>query len=501
MTSSNAHSKLLQALRRRGPRAIVAGTVGVAGSFAVAGFTRNFVVAPVNSWVVNTTPGVIVTASIQTLGTLGDTLAFAFSVGLTAFVLALVAAAGDAFGDRFGGTVGAVMATYFVGWGVTAVLVRAPFFALGVAVPMAVAVGLGRRFPVRPTPDRGRRRVVVATASLLGFLGLSSVIGLRLVRPESSLLTALPAAERKEINDRLDEARAQSLDVAGLEGLTTPVEDFYEIDIDAINPNLNASEWRLRVTGAVEQTATFSYGDLTDMAPEHRFVTLRCVGEPLNGTLMDNALWTGVPVSAVLEQARPTDEATHVMLRAADDYFEEFPIEALSDGFLAYGMNGQVLPRKHGYPVRALIPGHWGEINVKWLTEIEFLEGEQEGYWEKRGWHGTGPVSTVAKLHAVNHRPDGSIQVGGHAYAGVRGIQAVEVSVDGGETWNRARLSESLPDADVWRQWAYEYRADSPHEVVVRAIDGTGTVQTAVESPPFPRGATGWVRRRVEPRR
>ena len=479
--------------------ALVAGVTGVAGSFAVAGLTRHFVATPVNSWLVKATPGVVVTASIQLLGTLGDTLAFALSLGLAVVVLAVAALAGDGLGEYVGGTPGAVLGTYFVGWAVTAFLVGAPFLALGAAVPMAAVAGLWRRVPRRASPSRGRRRLLVATAGFLGYLGLSAFVGLRLVAPESSVVTALPAAERDVIDRRLADARTRSLDVDGLGGLVTPVAEFYEIDIDAVNPNLNASEWDLRLTGAVERELTVTYGDLTEVPPEHRFVTLRCVGEPLNGRLMDNALWTGVPVSTLVERAGPTEEATHVMLRAADGYFEEFPIEALEDGFLAYAMNGQLLPRKHGFPLRALIPGHWGEINVKWLTEIEFLGGPREGYWEKRGWHGTGPVSTVAKLHAVNHRSDGTIQVGGHAYAGVRGIRRVEVSTDGGETWTPARLSDPLPDEDVWRQWSYDYRESSPHEVVVRAVDGTGTVQTAVESPPFPMGATGWVRRRVDP--
>jgi hypothetical protein len=218
------------------------------------------------------------------------------------------------------------------------------------------------------------------------------------------------------------------------------------------------------------------------------------------------------------------------MLRAADDYFEEFPLSALRNGFLAFEMNGDPLPRGHGYPVRALIPGHWGEINVKWLTEIEVLEEEAKGYWERRGWHGTGPVETVAKLHAVNRlgeATDGSggaktMQVGGHAYAGTRGIQNVEVSTDGGDSWTEATLSDPLPagpgegtadatetadsegDAtnaaeDAWRQWEYTYEATDPHEVVVRATDGEGNLQPSEENKPFPSGATGWVSKRVEP--
>jgi hypothetical protein len=195
-------------------------------------------------------------------------------------------------------------------------------------------------------------------------------------------------------------------------------------------------------------------------------------------------------------------EGEYVVLHAADDYYEEFPVEALREGFLAYGMNGETLPRGHGYPVRALIPGHWGEINVKWLTEIEIVEDAEKGYWEKQGWHGTGPVKTVAKLYPENvHHDTGRdrVTVAGHAYAGVRGVSAVEVSTDGGDSWTEAELSEPLPDQDVWRQYVHEY--DHPgetHEVVVRAVEADGTVQSSDETGPFPSGASGWVSTTVD---
>jgi hypothetical protein len=216
---------------------------------------------------------------------------------------------------------------------------------------------------------------------------------------------------------------------------------------------------------------------------------------------MDNALWTGVPVGPIIERAQPNSDCECVMLRAeGDGFYEEFPLEALEPGMLAYGMNGNPLPRDHGAPVRALVPGHWGEVNVKWLTEIELLEREAKGYWEKRGWHGTGPVKPVAKLHYDEVLGNGRRRVGGHAYAGLRGVSRVEVSIDGGETWTDAELSERLPGTDVWRQWVHRY--DSPgaqHTVVVRMYDEEGRMQTDEETGQFPDGPSGWVTRTVQP--
>jgi len=295
-----------------------------------------------------------------------------------------------------------------------------------------------------------------------------------------------------------DQASARQLDVAGIPGLVSDTDAFYQVDIDAINPMVDASTWTLSVTGAVDQELSLSYADLRGMPAETKYKTLRCVGENLNAHLMDNAIWTGVPVRALLERANPGGACGCVLLRAADGYAEEFPIEALREGMLAYGMNDKLLPRQHGRPVRALVPGHWGEINVKWLTKIEVRDDAPTGYWEKRGWHGTGPVNTVAKLWTVNHLDGGRVQVAGFAYAGTRGVQAVEVSTDGGSAWTRATLSDPLPGDDVWRQWEHTWQpTGASAEVVVRAVDGTGARQPKTEAGPYPNGASGWVRKTV----
>jgi hypothetical protein len=118
-------------------------------------------------------------------------------------------------------------------------------------------------------------------------------------------------------------------------------------------------------------------------------------------------------------------------------------------------------------------------------------------YWEQRGWHGTVPVNTVAKLWSDTTLENGRVEVAGHAYAGTRGIKRVEVSTDGGNTWQDADLSAPLPGEDVWRQWRHEFNPDGTHEVVVRAIDGEGTLQPEDRSESFPSGATGWVRKTI----
>lgn len=498
-----------------------AGVAGVAGSFAAAGRTPAFVVAPLASALVNMAPGAVTTAVVQNLGEFGHTLALVVALALSVGVLGAVATVAIHVGSRSEVPYTAVFAAGLGGWLFALAVTRAPENSLWTAVPVAGAVAVaergwavGRRRPI----SRTRRQTLAAVGALVGFLGLAGYRGRNITGAEPGPISDVTDEEtQEEAEQLLDLAAKQALDVPEIAPLVTEIGEFYEVDINGVNPNLSDGRWELSVTGAVGESFSLDYAALTEMsdAVEHRFATLRCVGDGLNGKKMDTALWTGVPVVSLLERAGvPESPACCVMLRAEDGYYEEFPLAALEDGFLAFGMNGRRLPRAHGYPVRALVPGHWGEINVKWLTEIEVLETEQEGYWEKRGWHGTGPVETVAKLHAVEKRDDGRIVLGGHAYAGTRGIQRVEVSTDGGDTWQEATLSESLPGTtveqsstsdqtqsgtDVWRQWTYEWQAEQgEHGVVVRATDGTGTLQPESFSQPYPSGPTGWVSRTIE---
>ncbi|WP_423744128.1 molybdopterin-dependent oxidoreductase (plasmid) [Haladaptatus sp. SPP-AMP-3] len=491
MTAEQSPTNTLADAAADGAVALGAGVAAVAGSYAVVGFTPSFVAAPVSDFVVATTPSAVIAWSIQTLGDLGDQLGFLLALVLTALLFAVTAAVGVRIAD----------AADLPAAPVVGLLCVAPALALTGAPGSALATGAGAGFVVAvarfgatetESVSETRRSILRAIAGAVAVGAVGGALG----SGKGGDAPKRTGPVSADVESLLDEADAKSLSIDGLGGLVS--RDFYQVDINSVDPVVSAEDWDLRVTGAVEEDLRFTLDDLESMPEEHRFITLRCVGESLNGKKMDNALWTGVPISALFEGTTMPDECC-VMFRAADDYYEEFPLSALEDGFLAYEMNGNPLPRSHGHPVRALIPGHWGEINVKWITEIEVLEREAEGYWEKRGWHGTGPVNTVAKLHAVNHLDDGRVQVGGHAYAGTRGIERVEVSTDGGASWTDARLSEPLPGTDVWRQWEHTYEPSWSHEAVVRATDGEGNLQSENETNAYPNGASGWVSERIEP--
>lgn len=486
----------------------LAGIAAVAGSFATAGNTEAFVGTATFDLLVKYTPGSVVTLVLENLGTLGQAFAL-----LGALVLGVVLVGALSFGSIL---FGRYARTNYVS-GIFAFLLTAAFVTAltsaiipstvsGIAAGGTVAFFDYRYFRTesgtggepQTKPDQDRRRALQASAGTVGVVGASYLVG-DYITPEEEIEFLGPTnSPPTEVQEMLDEAEEKSLELADSPGLVSEYGEFYTIDITTVPPQVGKEEWSLEFEGLVENPVSLTYSELTSMEAEHRFITLRCVGDDLNGHQMDNAVWTGVPMESLVEDADPQGE--YVVMHGHDDFFNTVPVEVLRNGFLAYGMNGHELPRDHGHPVRILLPGHWGEVNVKWVREIEVIDEDEDGYWERRGWDGTGRVNRVAKLWSRETEDGDSIRVGGHAYAGLNGVETVEVSVDGGESWEEASLTEPLDEdaeyaRDTLRQWSYEWEAEEGEEydVVVRMVDGNGELQEEERSGSSPDGATGWV--------
>jgi hypothetical protein len=143
-----------------------------------------------------------------------------------------------------------------------------------------------------------------------------------------------------------------------------------------------------------------------------------------------------------------------------------------------------------------VVPGLYGYVSAcKWITDIKVTRFAGEyAYWAQRGWSQRAPIKTESRIdvpRAASTVRAGRTPVAGVAWAQHKGIDAVEVRVDGGD-WHQARLA-AVPGIDTWRQWVWEWDATrGDHVIEARATDATGYTQTKAIAPPEPNGATGY---------
>ena len=280
----------------------------------------------------------------------------------------------------------------------------------------------------------------------------------------------------------------------------TPLERHYRIDINTIPPAVDEQQWRLKITGLLEEPLALTLEDLRRYEPMHQFITLSCISNPVGGDLIGTTRWTGVSLQLLLAEMRLKPAATHLKIRSADKFFEVVSLEAIKkDGriMLAYAWDGVPLKREHGFPLRIYIPDIYGMKQPKWIESIEATDHWEPGYWVERGWnkvaqmHATSVIDTVAMdMNIIRTDQRKLVPIGGIAHAGARGISKVEVQVDYGP-WEQAALRTPLSQL-TWVIWRYDWPFRSgKHTFTVRCYEGGGTPQITTPSPAEPNGATG----------
>jgi DMSO/TMAO reductase YedYZ molybdopterin-dependent catalytic subunit len=329
--------------------------------------------------------------------------------------------------------------------------------------------------------------VAVGSSGLATVLAGGSDTGARRLRVSNVASASPPPASGSD---------AEFARIPGLEPDITPIDDFYVVDKDILNPILSPSTWRLSLGGLVDNPLSLSFADIRAMDSVERYQTLECISNRVGGHLMSTALWTGVPLGEILRRAGVRPGAHTVVFRSAGGYSESHSLEKAMDptSLIAIGMNRHQLPRQHGFPARLLTVGTYGMKNPKWLTEIELIEGEYRGYWELRGW---APSVDPKIMTRIDVPYDGALLRGttaviaGVAFAGDRAISRVQVSTDGGRSWKDATLKTALSPY-TWRFWMLDWKPPKgEHRILARAFDGSGRMQTETPAAPYPKGAAG----------
>ncbi len=291
----------------------------------------------------------------------------------------------------------------------------------------------------------------------------------------------------------------ETLNIDGLSPFYTPESTFYRVDTSLVVPKVKASSWQLRIHGMVDKPVILTFDELIQRPMVEHDVTLTCVSESVGGGYIGNARWQGILLADVLREAGIQSGADQIVMRDVNGMTIGVATDPVLDGrtsMLAVGMNGQLLPQEHGYPVRAVIPGLYGYVSsTKWVVDMELTTfGAFDAYWVKQGWSQQGPIKTESRIDVPKgggtDLAAGQVTIAGVAWAQHTGIEAVEVSVDG--IWYEAKMAVQ-DTIDTWRQWYYVWDATAgPHTLQVRATDKTGYTQTAVVHRTEPNGATGY---------
>jgi len=281
----------------------------------------------------------------------------------------------------------------------------------------------------------------------------------------------------------------------------TPNEMFYCVTKNVVDPRVDVDLWHLEVSGLVQNRATWRFQDLVDLPMREQQTTLMCISNGLDAGLISNALWKGVPLRDLLDRAAPLSNAARVRFHGVDNYTDTIPLEKAMEPttLLAYEMNGAQLPDRHGYPLRAIVPGYFGEKHVKWLTRIELTDADAKGFYETQGWGPDFIAPTRSRIDVPEYDSRFSlgelkapIEIKGISYSGDRGISRVELSFDDGNSWRDAKIYYAGGDLS-WSLWKTEWTPDAAGDYVlaVRATDGEGDVQEFEEDRGWFSGISG----------
>jgi DMSO/TMAO reductase YedYZ molybdopterin-dependent catalytic subunit len=287
--------------------------------------------------------------------------------------------------------------------------------------------------------------------------------------------------------------------VPNLSSEITSNDQYYIVSKNLFSdPVVNGSTWSLRIHGMVSQPYTLNYNALMALPRKQQYESMMCISNEVGGQYMSNAKWEGIPLMDLLNKAGLKPGATKVVLSASDNYSDSIHLtKALEPTTLvAVRMNDVTLPTGHGFPARLLVPGIYGMKHVKWITDIEIVNTDFQGYWQTRGWSDPAPVRLTSRidtpLTGAVLSASKPTYIAGVAFSGNKGISQVDVSLDNGNTWQHALLKKPLSNL-TWVLWELPWTpAKGAHAIIVRAIDLEGNVQDPQQESPLPNGSSGY---------
>jgi DMSO/TMAO reductase YedYZ molybdopterin-dependent catalytic subunit len=314
---------------------------------------------------------------------------------------------------------------------------------------------------------------------------------------------------------RASEPQNLSYPLRTIEGTQTPPSLLFVRDHFS-EPEVSLESWKLRIEGRVERPYEVGFADLVELPSRKVEAVLECAGNLAGGSAVSSGVWEGVPISALLEAAKPASGAAFLLLEGSDSgrlfgdspalpYSQLVPVAKCLDAssLVAFQYNGLSLPKRNGFPARAIFPGWYGMNSVKWLRRVTVLgESDRETIFHQSGMsrlynritrqQGVEQVKRVSAIEVKSvvawpgnglRLPAGHHVVWGFAWSGEDPVREVLMSSDGGKGWRPARM-ESKPEDYGWTRWSYGWTA-RPGEYILmsRATDRSGKRQPIERDP------------------
>ena len=353
---------------------------------------------------------------------------------------------------------------------------------------------------------------------LIGAGRLSAGLALSRMLPESVFAQKVIKGKERLI---VRSIRPEDLEtpVSLLNTWITP-NDLFFVRHHMYAPNVKVDEWKLTVDGEVQTPLTLTLDELKGMPKHTVTVTLECAGNgraffdpPVAGIQWERgavgtARFVGARMADVLKKAGVKDTGRYVAMNGADkppgtmpDFIRNVPMKKAldADTILAYEMNGEPLPTLHGFPLRAVVPGWEGAYSVKWLTNLQVIEKEYDGFFVKTAYRFPNrpvapgeavapqdmvPLTGLVVKSFINSPLDGAtvapgkVHMSGFAWAGESNIEKVDVSMDNGSSWFPAKLGKER-ERYAWQSFDYEFNITKPGSYLLmsRATDDKGNTQ------------------------
>ena len=275
----------------------------------------------------------------------------------------------------------------------------------------------------------------------------------------------------------------ETLDLSAFPDFITSNENYFITRIGSV-PEVEIESYHLIIDGSVGHPDTLELSELNDLPQQEVLLTIECIGNPGNGSLVSTARWRGFDLYQLLSSKGISSAAEAVKVHCADGYYVTYPMDQVQSGSMigALHMNDEILPVLHGYPLRIIIPGYYGVKQPAWVTRLEVLEQAGDDFWNQYNWDTSPSMPIDSKIifpwNGHSYQVGDTLEVRGTAYGG-RKVASISITLDDGISWVPSTILKQEEMDHVWVFWQAQVVLGEAGQIFIRsrAIDSSGNIQ------------------------